>query len=45
MGIGGIVGIYLGARRQGRVPSRWIKAMLAATILFLSIRYVIQYLA
>ena len=39
LGAGGILGIYLGARCQKHVPERWIKAMLAAVLLFLAVKY------
>jgi uncharacterized membrane protein YfcA len=39
-GLGGMVGIYLGARCQKYVPARAIKWMLVAAILFTGIKYV-----
>lgn len=43
-GIGGFVGIYLGARFQKYVPQRTIKLIIAAIIVLLALQYVIQYL-
>ncbi len=42
-GIGGFVGMYLGARFQKFVPQRFIKLMLGIVIVFLAIRYIVQY--
>ena len=42
-GIGGFVGIYLGARFQKFVPQKAIKLMLGTIIVFLAIRYISQY--
>ncbi len=39
-GIGGIPGIYVGARLQRYVPSRAIKAFLAACVLFVAVAYI-----
>ncbi|HUU96763.1 MAG TPA: sulfite exporter TauE/SafE family protein [Phycisphaerae bacterium] len=39
-GLGGAVGIYLGARCQKYVPARVIKVMLSAVLLFLAVRYI-----
>jgi hypothetical protein len=44
-GIGGTVGIYLGARCQKFVPQRYIKLILGILIVFLAVRYVSQYFA
>lgn len=43
-GLGGFVGIYLGARFQKYVPQRILKLFLGLCILFLAIRYIYQYL-
>lgn len=43
-GIGGMVGMYLGARCQKYVPARYIKWMLAGCILFLAAKYVRDFL-
>jgi len=42
-GIGGFVGMYLGARFQKFVPQKFIKLMLGVVIVFLAIRYIVQY--
>ena len=42
-GIGGFVGIYLGARCQKFVPQKYIKLILGIIIVFLAIRYISQY--
>ena len=39
-GLGGVVGMYLGARCQKHVPAGAIKIMLSAVLLFLAVRYV-----
>jgi len=40
-GAGGFVGMYLGARAQKHMPQRFIKVMLGALILGLSLKYII----
>ncbi|MBI4824123.1 MAG: sulfite exporter TauE/SafE family protein [Nitrospirae bacterium] len=42
-GIGGFIGIYLGARFQKFVPQKTIKFMLGFVIVFLAIRYISQF--
>ncbi len=42
-GLGGLVGMYLGARCQKYVPERLIKSVLAAILLSVALRYVIQF--
>ena len=42
-GIGGFVGMYLGARFQKFVPQKFIKLMLGLVILFLAVKYIYQY--
>jgi uncharacterized membrane protein YfcA len=42
-GIGGFVGIYLGARCQKYVPQRYIKLLLGIIIVFLALRYISQF--
>jgi hypothetical protein len=42
-GIGGFVGIYLGARFQKFVPQRVIKLMLGVIIVFLAAKYISQF--
>jgi len=43
-GLGGFAGMYVGARCQKYVPAKYIKAFLAASILFLAGRYVFEFL-
>jgi uncharacterized protein len=40
-GLGGLIGVYLGARSQKYMPAGIIKWILAACILFVSIRYIL----
>jgi uncharacterized protein len=42
-GVGGFIGIYLGARFQKFVPQKAIKLMLGTIIILLSLRYISQY--
>ncbi len=42
-GIGGTVGIYLGARFQKFVPQKFIKLLIGCLIAFLALRYIVQY--
>ncbi len=44
-GLGGMVGMYLGARLQKRVPARLIKWMLAGVLLFTAGKYVWEFVA
>jgi uncharacterized protein len=39
-GVGGLAGMYLGARTQRYVPSLWLKVMLGSILLFVSARYI-----
>lgn len=39
-GIGGLVGMYLGARAQKFIPQRYIKAFLSVVIIGLALRYI-----
>lgn len=39
-GLGGVIGIYLGARAQRFFPATIIKTILAATLLFTSVKYI-----
>jgi len=41
-GLGGLVGIYLGARWQRFMPARFIKSVLAVILIALAVRYVSQ---
>ena len=43
LGLGGMLGVYWGARCQKHVAAIRIKALLASVILFVSLRYVIQF--
>jgi len=43
-GLGGMAGMYLGARCQKHVPARYIKWMLAALIVFLAGKYALDFL-
>jgi uncharacterized membrane protein YfcA len=43
-GLGGMAGMYCGARLQKHVPAKAIKGMLAAVIVFLAVRYVLEFL-
>ncbi|MDA8100760.1 MAG: sulfite exporter TauE/SafE family protein [Nitrospiraceae bacterium] len=42
-GIGGFVGMYLGAKTQKYVPQKAIKIIVATAILFLAVRYIVQF--
>jgi uncharacterized membrane protein YfcA len=42
-GLGGFVGMYLGARLQKFVPQRFIKLMLGGLIVYVAAKYVIQF--
>lgn len=42
-GVGGCIGMYLGAMAQRYVPQKAIKWMLAGVIIFLALRYITQY--
>ena len=42
-GIGGFAGMYIGARLQKFVPQQLIKIALGLIIIFLSIRYILQF--
>jgi len=39
-GLGGAVGIYIGARLQRLIPARYIKIFLAACVIFVAVRYI-----
>jgi len=43
-GLGGLAGMYLGARTQRLVPAKWIKLMLAGLLIYLAVRYLGGYL-
>jgi len=42
-GLGGILGTYLGARCQRHVPSHLIKFILSFSVLFLSLKYILDF--
>jgi uncharacterized membrane protein YfcA len=42
-GVGGLLGMYLGARCQKYIPERTIKAILALIILIVSLKYIVQF--
>ena len=44
-GLGGMLGIYLGARTQRYVPARWLKAMLAVIMTSVALNYLWGYLS
>lgn len=44
-GFGGVCGMYLGARTQRYVPAKWIKLGLTLLLLYVAIRYIIEFAA
>jgi uncharacterized protein len=42
-GLGGLFGMYLGARTQKFVPARIIKGVLSGSVLFVSVRYIVGF--
>jgi uncharacterized membrane protein YfcA len=42
-GIGGFIGMYLGAKTQKYVPQKFIKIFVGTAIMFLAIKYITQY--
>ncbi|MCL4476958.1 MAG: sulfite exporter TauE/SafE family protein [Nitrospirae bacterium] len=42
-GIGGTIGIYLGARFQKFVPQKFIKLIISGLIIFVALKYIVQY--
>ncbi len=42
-GLGGMAGMYLGARLQKHLPAKAIKGMLAAVIVFMAVRYIAEF--
>ncbi|HOA82883.1 MAG TPA: sulfite exporter TauE/SafE family protein [Thermodesulfovibrio thiophilus] len=42
-GLGGMVGIYLGARAQKHVPQKYIKLLLSVLIVYIAVRYIVQF--
>ena len=43
-GVGGLVGMYCGARLQRHFPSTWLKLMLGLIVVFVAVRYLTGYL-
>ena len=43
LGLGGLLGMYLGARAQKYVPARWIKFMLGGVILVVAFKYILRF--
>ena len=43
-GIGGLAGMYIGARLQKYIPQKFIKLMLGAMIISLALKYILEYL-
>ncbi len=43
-GVGGLLGMYLGARLQKYVPARWIKLMIGGVIAVVALKYIMQFL-
>lgn len=44
-GVGGLIGMYLGARYQKYVPERLIKGILTACVLFVACKYIIGFVS
>lgn len=42
-GLGGVVGMYLGARTQKYIPARFIKSMLCICVLFVAAKYILSF--
>jgi len=42
-GMGGLLGVYLGARCQKFVPQKYIKLILGVLIVYLALKYIVQY--
>jgi len=42
-GIGGFVGMYLGAKTQKYMPQNFIKLMVGIAMLFLAVKYILQF--
>ena len=43
-GVGGLLGMYLGARVQKYAPERWIKLMLGGVIIIVASKYILRYM-
>ena len=44
-GVGGLLGMYLGARAQKYVPARWIKLMLVGVVIVVASIYIMGFLS
>jgi uncharacterized membrane protein YfcA len=44
-GLGGLLGMYTGARLQRFVPARWLELLLVATLLWVAGKYIAGYVA
>ena len=44
-GIGGFIGMYIGARTQRFVPAIWLKLMLGLILLTVAVRYIVSYVS
>jgi hypothetical protein len=42
-GLGGFIGMYLGARAQKFIPQKFIKVMLSVVIVSLAVKYIVQF--
>jgi uncharacterized membrane protein YfcA len=42
-GVGGFVGMYIGAKTQKYMPQKFIKIFVGTAIIFLAIKYITQY--
>ena len=42
-GLGGMLGVYLGAKTQKYVSAKWLKLILGLTLLFVALSYIIGY--
>lgn len=42
-GLGGFIGMYLGAKTQKYVPQKFIKVFVGSAIMFLAVKYIVQY--
>ncbi len=42
-GVGGFIGMYLGAKTQRYMPQRFIKIIVGSAIVFLAIKYIVQW--
>ncbi len=43
-GLGGFIGMYLGAKTQKYVPQKFIKIIVGAAIMFLAVKYIVQFM-